>query len=232
MRIETNCWLGRKFLSISGEGPAMADPEAEADGLFGRFKDVLAAHGLGLENTIRSRIWAADGDARTACSKARTRTLAGPARSATSSYIAPDHLGAGARVAMDLIALHPTPGEDPGETKIITEQDPPQGVIRWLTVGRLLVLAGMSCNQGGPFEDQARDILGRITACLGDAGCGWSDVRELTLVHENAIPHDQIFAALARETDAKPERITLLPAEGYSRPGKLLEIETMAILPG
>ncbi len=228
MRIETNCWLDRKFLSISGEAPEMADPEAEADALFTRFAEVLAAHGLGLENTIRSRIWAADGDARTACSAARTRTLAGPARSATSSYIAPDHFSSNARVAMDLIALHPTPGED----KAITEQDPPQGVIRWLTVGRLLVLAGMSCNQGGPFEDQAKDILGRITACLGDAGCGWSDVCEVTFVHENAVRHQDIFAALGKETEVTPPRMTLLPAAGYSRPGKLLEIETMAILPG
>ncbi len=227
MRIEASCWLGLDFLSISGEAPEMGNPEAEADALFAQFAEVLAAHGLGLENTIRSRIWAADAEARTACSASRTRTLSGSARAATSSYIAPAHLDSAARVAMDLIALNPAPGE----AKTVTEQDPPQGVIKYLTVGALLVLPGMSCNQGGSFEDQAEDILGRVTARLGDAGCGWSEVCEVTFVHEQDIQHHDIIAALHRETGETPSLMSLLPAEGYSRPGKLLEIETMAIMP-
>ena len=143
MRIETSYWLGREFLSISGEGPEIGDPEAEADALFASFDEVLAAHGLSLDNTIRSRIWGADSDARTACSTARARTLSGRARAATSSYVAPAHFNSATRVAMDLVALLPLPGEE----KTVTEQDPPKGVIKWLAVGELLVLPGMSCNE-------------------------------------------------------------------------------------
>jgi enamine deaminase RidA (YjgF/YER057c/UK114 family) len=226
MRIETNHWLGREFLSIAGEAPETGDPEADSDALFARFAEVLAAHGLGLENTIRSRIWAADSEARTACSAARTRTLSGPARAATSSYIAPDHLDSDTRVAMDLIALHPAPGEE----KTVTEQNPPQRVIGWMTVGDFLVLPGMSCHEGGPIENQAAEILGRITACLGEAGSGWSDVCEVTFVHERSVQHDDILAAFRRETEEMPPHVALLPAEGYSRQGPLLEIETMAIM--
>ncbi len=227
MRIEIIHRLGREFLSIAGEAPELGDPEAEADALFSRFGEVLSAHGLGLENTIRSRIWAADSEARTACSAARTRTLSGPARAATSSYIAPDHLDSAARVAMDLIALHPAPGEE----KTVTEQDPPHTVIKRLTVGALLVLPGMSCHEGGPIENQAKDILGRITVCLGEAGSGWSDVCDVTFVHERSVRHHDIFAAFRRETEEMPAHMALLPAEGYSRQGPLLEIETMAIMP-
>ena len=226
MRIETSHWLGREFLSIIGEGPEIGDPEAESDALFARFGEELAAHGLSLNDTIRSRIWGADSDARTACSTVRTRTLSGPARAATSSYIAPAHFDSGARVAMDLIALRPLPGEE----KIVTEQDPPKGVIKYLTVGELLVLPGMTCNEGGSFEHQAADILGRITMCLREAGCGWSEVCDVTLVHEHGVQHSNIHASLRKETEDMPPRLTLLPAEGYSRPGKLLEIETMAIM--
>ncbi len=227
MRIESTRCLGREFLSINGEAPERGDPGEEADALFTRFAEVLAAHGLGLENTIRSRIWGADSEARTACSAARTRTLTGPARAATSSYIAPAHLDSAARVAMDLIALRPAPGE----VKTVTEQDPPQGVIKWLTVGDLLVLPGMSCNEGGSFENQAEEILGRITASLGEAGCGWSDVCQITFVHEHSVPHDDILAAFGRESEQMPPHVALLPAQGYSRPGKLLEIEATAIMP-
>ena len=226
MRIETNHWLSREFLAIFGEAPETGDPEADADALFARFGEVLAAHGLGLENTIRSRIWAADSEARTACSASRTRTLSGPARAATSSYIAPDHLDSVARVGMDLIALYPASGEE----KTVTEQDPPHTVIKRLTVDDLLVLPGMSCHEGGPIESQAAEILGRITACLGEAGSGWSDVCEVTFVHERSVRHDDIFAAFRRETEEMPAHISLLPAEGYSRQGPLLEIETMAIM--
>ena len=71
MRIETIRRLGREYISIHGEAPETGDPEADAETLFARFADVLTAHGLGLTNTIRSRIWAADREARTACSAAR-----------------------------------------------------------------------------------------------------------------------------------------------------------------
>ena len=226
MRIETSYWLGHEFLSISGEGPEIGNPEAEADALFARFSEILATHGLSLDNTIRSRIWGADSDARTACSTARTRTLSGRARAATSSYIAPAHFNSATRVAMDLVALLPLPGEK----KTVTEQDPPKGVIKWLTVGELLVLPGMSCNEGGSFEHQAEDILGRITVCLGEAGCHWSEVCDATFVYEHGVQRHDILTALRKETEELPQRMTLLPAEGYSRPGKLLEIETMAIM--
>ncbi|MCZ6885185.1 MAG: hypothetical protein O7E53_02345 [Alphaproteobacteria bacterium] len=226
MRIETIRRLGREFLSIHGEAPETGDPEADAGTLFARFADVLAAHGLGLENTIRSRIWAADREARAACSAGRTRALKGPARAATSSYIAPAHLDGATRIAMDLIALRPAPGEE----KIVIEEDPPATVIKWLTVGELLVLPGLSCHQGGPIESQAADILGRITARLGEAGADWSDVSEVTFVHELSVQHHDLFAAFRKVTEEMPPHMALLPVEGYSRQGPLLEIETMAIL--
>ena len=127
---------------------------------------------------------------------------------------------------MDLIALRPLPGEE----KTVTEQDPPKGVIKWLTVGELLVLPGMTCNEGGSFEHQAADILGRITVSLREAGCGWSEVCDVTLVHKHGVHHNDIWASLRKETEEIPSRMTLLPAEGYARPDKLLEIETMAIM--
>ena len=225
MRVETIRCFDREFLSITGEAGNLEDPEAEADALFLQFTQVLEAYGLSLENTIRSRIWAADGEARTACSEARSRTLKGLARAATSSYIAPAHLTKGGRVAMDLIAICPSGNK----AKVVIEQKPPQGVIKWLTVGELLVLPGMSCNDGGSFESQAEDILGRITTCLANAGSRWSDVVEITFVCQSGIQQQDIFLAFHKETKEVPLRMVLLPAEGYSRPGKFLEIEVMAI---
>ena len=225
MRVETIHWLDREFLSIAGEAMDLGNPEAEADALFSQFTQVLEGYGLSLENTIRSRIWAADAEARTACSAARSRTLTGSARAATSSYIAPSHLTKGSRVAMDLIALCLSGNN----AKVVMEEKPPQGVIKWLTVGELLVLPGMSCNDGGSFESQAENILGRITTCLAKASSRWSDVVEVTFVYQDGIQQRDIFSAFHKKTKEVPPRMVLLPAEGYSRPGKFLEIETMAM---
>jgi len=225
MRVETIRWLDLELLSISGEAMVSGDPEAEAEALFSEFSQVMESYGLSLENTIRSRIWAADAEARTACSEVRSRTLKGTARAATSSYIAPAHLTEGNRVAMDLIAIFaPT-----NEAKVVIEQNPLKGVINWLTVGSLLVLPGMSCNDGGSFGSQADDILGRITTSLTNAGSRWSDVIEVTFVYQEGIQQEDVLLAFRKETKEVPSRLVLLPAKEYSRPGKFLEIETMAM---
>ena len=91
------------------------------------------------------------------------------------------------------------------------------------------MLPGMSCNDGGSFESQAENILGRITTCLAEASSRWADVVEVTFVYQDGIQQRDIFSAFHKKTKEVPPRMVLLPVEGYSRPEKFLEIETMAM---
>ncbi len=110
MRVSVYNWLGQEFVEISAEGPARASATAQTEALFADFARVLDDHGLSLADTVRSRIFGRDRKARDAASEVRGATLSGPARAASSSYIAPALFASDALTAMDLIALRPAPG--------------------------------------------------------------------------------------------------------------------------
>ena len=48
-------WLGEEFIELSGEARPAASIEAETVSLFRSFEQELKAHGLSLENTVRTR---------------------------------------------------------------------------------------------------------------------------------------------------------------------------------
>ncbi len=48
-------WMGKEFIELSGEAKPAATATSEAQELFGRFDQELRAHGLSLDNTVRSR---------------------------------------------------------------------------------------------------------------------------------------------------------------------------------
>ena len=102
MRKRIFTWLGKEFIELSGEAKAAANATIEAQELFQRIDQELKAHGLSLDNTVRSRLWGRDRQSRDLGSTERVKILSGKARSASSSYIAPGHFDSGAKVALDL----------------------------------------------------------------------------------------------------------------------------------
>src|SRR5258706_1732534 len=115
-------WLGREFVEVSAEAQPGATAAAEAREIFSRCERELGAVGLSLDHTVRSRLWGKDRQSRDLGSAERVRALAGKARSASSSYIAPERFDSGAAVAVDLLAMRPA---RPGANKILKEYDPP-----------------------------------------------------------------------------------------------------------
>lgn len=218
-------WLGQEFVVLSGEAPATGNAEAQTRALFDRFADTLARHQLTLADTVRSRLFGRDRAVRDLGSTIRVEVLSGPARCATSSYIAPARLASGADIAMDLIALRPRPGLE----KKIRENDPPRTPCRYLTCGPLMILSGQTCTDPGLETQVAGDILPRITGYLAEANSGWDQVAEANCyLHESQTP-DAMRALFERVAGRLPSGFACHRVAGYSAPGKLVEVEITAL---
>jgi enamine deaminase RidA (YjgF/YER057c/UK114 family) len=224
MRESVLDWLGQEFVVLSAEAPAGGDPGRETRALFAAFRDALSRHGLGLENAVRSRLYGRDRAARDAGSNVRMETLSGPARCATSSYIAPARLNAAVDIAMDLIALRPGAGLD----KKIRENDPPRTPCRYITCGPLMILSGQTCTDPTLEAQVLSDILPRIGRYLGEAASGWDQVAEANcFLHESESATD-MRALYLKVASRLPPRFACHRVSGYSAPGKLVEVEITA----
>lgn len=220
-------WLGREFVALSSEGVAGAAASDQAAGIFARFDDSLGGHGLSLADTVRTRLWGRDRAARDAGSAVRSELLAGMARAAGSSYIAPDRFESGAAVALDLVALRPDPADG---RKTLKEYDPPRTPLRYLVRGPVVVLSGVSSGRTS-LADQVAEVLSDIAGSLADAGTSWRHAAMVSFYLHQSQEIAELEGLFAAAVDAPcPDREYVLVA-GYSSLGKLIEIEVTAALP-
>lgn len=162
-------WLGREFVALSAEGRPELGVAEQARDLFRRFDEELRGLGLSLDDTVRTRLWGRERASRDEGSRERVAALAGRARSASSSYIAPAHFDSDAQVAVDLYAMRPRRS---GLEKALVEYDPPIVPLRYLAWDQVVVLSGVTAVLP-TLADQVADILPRIEASLADADAGW-----------------------------------------------------------
>jgi enamine deaminase RidA (YjgF/YER057c/UK114 family) len=224
MQVQVLNWLGFEFIELSAEAPEGASPEAGTKAIFDAFETVLDSHGLSLENTVRSRLFGRDRLSRDQGSDVRAATLTGPARTATSSYIAPKLFATGAATKMDLIAVRPQVGIE----KVIRENDPPRTPCRYFTYGPLMILSGQTAVLDTLEQQVTTNILPRITEYLGEANSSWDQVQQVSCyLHESQTVQDMrdLFLTIA---PALPPRFEIRFVEGYSAKGKLVEIEVTA----
>ena len=166
MRKRIFTWLGKEFIELSGEAKAAANATIEAQELFQRIDQELKAHGLSLDNTVRSRLWGRDRQSRDLGSTERVKILSGKARSASSSYIAPGHFDSSAKVALDLLAMRPS---QTTAAKRIVEYDPPIAPIRFLVYDSVVVLSGVTTVLP-TLAEQFDNIFPRIAGSLEGRG--------------------------------------------------------------
>jgi enamine deaminase RidA (YjgF/YER057c/UK114 family) len=216
--------LGLEFVELSAEGPDRTDPGAAAAALFTDFAAVLESDGLSLADTVRSRLFGRDRAARDAASDVRRDMLSGPARAATSSYIAPALFASDASVAMDLIALRPGPGLE----KAVRENDPPRLPCRYLTRGPLVVFSGQTAVLPSLDVQLRTDILPRITDYLAECGCGWDQVVHMSCYLHASQSADDLRTLIRETTGRLPQELAIHFVEGYSAEGKLVEVEVTA----
>ena len=226
MRKRIFSWLGRDFLELSGEAKPAANATAEAQQLLAGFQEELAAHGLSLDNTVRSRLWGRDRDSRDLGSNERVRILTGRARSASSSYIAPGHFDSDARVALDMLAMRPS---QETARKRIVEYDPPITPIRFLVYDGIVVLSGVTTVLP-TLEEQFDNIIPRISASLNDAGSAWDKVARISFYLHRSESIGSVKTIFERHVKVPIADREYSFVDGYSSPGKLCEVEVTATL--
>jgi enamine deaminase RidA (YjgF/YER057c/UK114 family) len=219
-------WMGKEFIELSGEAKPAASATVEAREIFGRFDQQLRAHGLSLDNTVRSRLWGRDRQSRDLGSNERVKILSGKARSASSSYIAPDHFDSPAKVAMDLIAMRPT---DQSAAKRIVEYNPPIVPIRFLVYENVVVLSGVTTVLP-TLEAQFENILPRIQGSLSDAGSSWEKVARVSFYLHRSQTIDNLKQLFERHVKAELPQKQYCFVDGYSSEGKFCEVEVTAHL--
>jgi enamine deaminase RidA (YjgF/YER057c/UK114 family) len=225
MRAREFNWLGQRFVYLNLEAAPGGSLESQSHALFERAGRELAAHGLSMtEHVVRTRVFGRTSQARDVVSGVRGTTFTGQARAATSSYISPAHLTS-ADVALDLFAMA-TPTE--GVPRKVTEMEPIQPFIRHLVWGPFVFHAGMTNEHVPTLKEQCAEILPRAGERLKENGCDWKNVVRVSFfLHRSQTP-EALFAAARAAAPVPLDNAEVELVDGYSRPGKLVEIEVTA----
>jgi len=226
MRKRVFNWQGQGFVYLGFEGQAGEPLEQQSKALFARAGHELRSFGLSLDqNVVRTRVFGRTREVRNAVSDVRAKTFIGMARAASSSFIAPAHFESGADVALDLFAMSP-PGEK--AARRVIEHQPQQTFIRYLTWGPMVFLAGMTCEEHPTLKQQYEDILPRAGKLLQEAGCDWRNVVGISFfLHKDHDP-DALLTGVAKTVPVPLDNAEVEFVDGFSRPGKLVEIEITA----
>ncbi|MSQ27115.1 MAG: hypothetical protein EXR51_03120 [Dehalococcoidia bacterium] len=216
--------FGRQFVALSGEGDSARAPGEATAALLERMAGELNGLGLSLDNTVRTRLWGRTREDRDGGSSERVKRLSGLARSASSSYISPAHFDSDAGIALDLIALRPS---QPGLEKRIVEYDPPVVPLRYLVHDSFMVLSGVTAVLPS-LGEQVSEILGLIEGSLKHAGLSWDQVIEVGVCLHRSQSLKRLESLLRPRLPFDTARIGFSFADGYSTPGKLVEIEVTA----
>jgi enamine deaminase RidA (YjgF/YER057c/UK114 family) len=226
MRKEVLTWLGKEFLFLSSEAKPGRTASEETSENFTRFQKELSDLGMSLDNTVRTRLWGRDRESRDSANDERFKTLSGKARSVSSSYYSPSHFDSQARVALDLLALKPS---RTGLEKVLKEYDPPLIPLRYLIYDSVIFLSGVTAILP-TLEEQLANILPRISASLHDAGSSWQKVAKVSLYLHRSQSLDKLRQIFRQTVKNEISQMKYAFVDGYSNPGKLIEIEVTATL--
>jgi len=226
MRKELQTWLGKDFIWLTSEAKPGANATDETRELFQGFENELRQLGLSLDHTVRTRLWGRDRESRDEANEERFKTLTGRARSVSSSYYSPSHFASQARVGLDLLALRPS---RPATDKLLKEYDPPLIPLRYLVYDSVVFLSGVTAILP-TLEEQLANILPRISGSLADAGTSWAKVVKVSCYLHRTQKLDTLKRIFHDTVKTKIPQMEFAFVDGYSNPGKLIEIETTATL--
>lgn len=227
MREKTFNFAGQRFVYLAIEAEGGGTLERQSQALFERAAAALKPHGLALEaNVVRSRVFGRTREARDTVSGVRGKVFQGSGRAATSSYIAPDYFSSAADVGLDLFAM----AAPAGATRKVSEHTPVQPFIRHLSWGPMVFLAGMTCETLPTLSEQYTDVLARAGTLLAETGCDWKNVVHVAFFLHRSEDPAALLDGIAATRTLPLDHCEVEQVEGYSRPGKLIEIEITAKL--
>jgi enamine deaminase RidA (YjgF/YER057c/UK114 family) len=219
-------WYGRDSILLSAEGSGVSDASEETRQILTDFSTELNSWGLSLENTTRTRLWARNTHSRKVAALERVSILSGEARSASSSYIAPNYFASDAQIAIDLLAIKPT---HPNARKVLKEYEPPKIPLRYLIYDSFVFLSGVTAVLP-TLIDQVDAIVRLIAGSLDDAGTTWDKAISASFYLHRSERLDGLRKQFRQLVSTDIPKITYVPVDGFSTEGKLIEIEVTARL--
>jgi enamine deaminase RidA (YjgF/YER057c/UK114 family) len=207
---------GARWFEHACRTTASEDLEDMLDAL----EEDLALVGLRPVDIVRNRLFAASREGRDAASAVRFGRLSG--------HLDPARFGDGDGASIQTLVLSRADDE-----KIVVEYDPPEPPCRFVAVGRRVFLSGLTSTRP-TFADQLDHISARAAENLGAAartvGAALEVVSATAFVHRDVdlsgwqdVAGGLGLAGVAFVVDR---------CAGFSRPGKLIELELDAISPG
>ena len=226
MRLTIFPWLGREYVRLWGEGqPGLGPAEATRE-LLRRFATALAPHGLSLDDTVRTRLFARDRAGRDAGSRARREVLSGRARSASAGLVAPAVISSDAAVVLELIVARPPRA---GMEKRLREYDPPRTPLRYLVYDSVLFASGET-KAGATLAEQVAEALAAHGESLAQEGLSWEQVPLLSCFLHHSQGVDALREALRQAAPVASVPLECELVEGFAGEGRLVEIEVTALL--
>ena len=220
-------WLGGEFIELSGEARAGTSIEEETVSLFRSFEQELKTHGLSLQNTVRTRLWGRDREARNLGTAARSKILTGSAKAASSSYVSTSRFDSDARIALNLLATRPLRAD--AERRPV-EFQPPRNYLCYLRHDSFVFLSGYT-SAAETLQDQVSEIIKAVAGGLMVAGSMWDKLVKISLF----LHRSQKLEVLKELLGRGPALPANCPVEfgfvdGYAGDKSLLEVEASALI--
>ncbi len=208
------------WLSIEVAGTGRAQLVAGLDAL----TTALEGAGFTTGDIVRNRLFAATREGRDVASAIRFERYAGLARCATSSYIDGARFAAGDGARFETLAVAGAAAD-----KVVVEREPREPPCHFVASGDLVVLSGLTSTE----PDLARQ-LAHIRARLGDVlalasarlGRPVQATVATAFVHRSVA--DALLPGLGARLGLGDLPLAFGRCDGYSKPGKLLELEVDA----
>lgn len=216
---------GRRGVAFTGT--VDSSELAQVDALMDAIDAELRAAGLhGVADIVRTRIFAASRPARDAGSRIRAdRLLSGPGASASSSFIEPRRFPGGDGVCFEGLALHGA-----GQGKVVVKYEDGSPLCRYIATGDLVFNTGLTSTLL-TYEEQLANIGPRIAATLDHAARTLGrPVRPVAITaHVDRTQEPGAGAWLAERLGLPGVPVTIGRCDGFTTPGKLIEVEIDAV---
>jgi enamine deaminase RidA (YjgF/YER057c/UK114 family) len=219
-------WLDREFVYLSGEARGSASVEQQTNDLFERFEAELKASHLSLEDTVRTRIFGADKEARELATYTRAKILTGTRKAASSSYVSAGHFDSNGRVALDLIAMRPL---RPGADRQPVDFEPARLYISWLRYDSIAFVSGFT-SEADHLEDQVPAVLADIDDVLKAASTSWAHVAKLSVYLSRSQSLEELKNLLRKANRLDLSKIEFELVDVFARDKGLLEAEPTALI--
>src|SRR5262245_33571952 len=220
-------WLGGEFIELSGEARPAASIEVETVSLFQSFEQELKGHGLSLENTVRTRLWGRDREARNLGTATRSKILTGSAKAASSSYVSTKRFDSDARVALDLLAMRPSRAD---VERRPVEFQPPRNYLCYLRYESFVFLSGYT-SDAETLGEQLSQVVNAVAGGLIVAGTQFDKLIKLSLFLHRSQNLETLKELLRRYPPAPNNlQIEFGFVDGFAGEKSLLEVEATALI--